>query len=173
MFKLKCSIQLLCNILKHKYYVYKYGVKLKVPRFRLLKHDISKFHLIEFAGYREEFYIKNTGTQAFESAWEHHTDYNEHHIEFYEKKYVNATVYYPDEDIVAEMVADWAAASKVYSKDFSPKAWVWLDKNYFGVSKKLGIRSKFYLLNSLFLLGVPIDYYLDETFQSVKEVKHE
>lgn len=43
-------------VLRHKYFVYRAGRRLGVPRWRLLVHDLSKFSLTEWRAYAPYFY---------------------------------------------------------------------------------------------------------------------
>jgi hypothetical protein len=112
------SFQCLWYLCIHKYYVYKFGILLNVPIWRLLFHDCSKLLPIELYGYIDYFNKKQTRTPAYYLALHHHLRTNRHHWNYYvlplENKYnIGDTNYYilpmPNEDI-REMVADWAAA---------------------------------------------------------------
>lgn len=101
-------------IIKHKYHVYRAGRFLKLSRFQLLIHDLSKFYPIEWFAYVNYFYgtkIDETKS-AFEYAWNHHQKVNKHHYQYFIR--INDSG-----DILAlemprkyafEMLADWYGA---------------------------------------------------------------
>lgn len=102
------NLEYITWIFKHKYYVYKFGRMLNVPRFQLLMHDISKFRPSEFFAYRDTFYVPaatandypesefslemrewmagNTNAHRahnFQRAWLLHLHRNKHHWQYW------------------------------------------------------------------------------------------
>jgi hypothetical protein len=73
--------QLLKTVLKHKWYVFTAGRRLRVPFWRLVKHDLSKFSRAEFRAYAEWFYGTKGNHDSFQRAWLHHIHANDHHWE--------------------------------------------------------------------------------------------
>ena len=133
-------------VLTHKLYVYRAGVRLGVPRCRLIIHDASKFSRAEWTPYVNRFISGRGGTEdkdadtaAFKLAWRHHWQNNPHHWEYWRSTSddpapgrgwpvgpsINGSLEMP-ETYVREMVADWIAASKAYtgSEDIRP----WYEK---------------------------------------------
>jgi len=88
-------------------------------------HDISKFHRIEFEGYRARFfpvdeeeteYLNKYNPEYFKTAWEFHYKHNPHHPEFYtairDRSKSNEIPEMPDV-YIAEMICDlWAMSLK-------------------------------------------------------------
>lgn len=134
------------ELLKHKWYVIKYGLKLKVPFYLLLIHDISKFHPDEFFAYANHFYNKDgskrevrdeTGgydpskqSNKFKLAWLHHQNNNKHHWQYWIIPHYNA--FYDDTSLniidipkkyIREMIADWISAGICISKRLNPIGW--------------------------------------------------
>lgn len=108
-------------VLRHKYYVYKYGRQLGVKRWTLIVHDLSKFNRAEWGPYVERFGSGRAGLEdksgdnkAFALAWRHHWQHNPHHWEYWIARPGPWPAEMP-ETYVREMVADWKAASKVYA----------------------------------------------------------
>lgn len=121
--------------LKHKWFVFKAGLKLKVPIWRLLKHDLSKLSKKEYRAYQNQFFGKKNELE-FSKAWLHHQNHNEHHWEYW----IMRTVHFKQESTtcvlempevcVREMIADWIGASRAYEGKYPTKEnWVWLKNN--------------------------------------------
>lgn len=112
------------TILKHKWYVLKYGLKLKCPLYRLLKHDLSKLSPKEFSAYNNHFY--GDKTKSLSKAYLHHQNHNDHHWEYWIDRTTNKPI--PMEyEAILEMVSDWLSACKVYEGDYpKPGGWKWL-----------------------------------------------
>lgn len=114
------------TILKHKWYVLKYGLKLKCPLGRLLLHDLSKFHPKEFKAYNNYFF--GDKSISLKLAYLHHQNHNDHHWEYWIDREYNRPIEM-DIEAVTEMIADWFSACRVY-EGHEPKAgkWTWLQK---------------------------------------------
>lgn len=116
-------------LLKHKWYVFKAGRKLKVPFLRLLLHDISKFRPSEFFAYMNQFYgkvldphdIKKFRREyKFDKAWLLHQKRNPHHYQYWTLiKDTGELVHIQIPQVVLrEMVADWMGAGMaIHGKD--------------------------------------------------------
>lgn len=108
-------------LLCHKLAVYREGVKLGVPRWLLVKHDLSKLGGDEFWGYLRWYYAGPHPANSwqhlgFKRAWSHHWQTNPHHWEHWAKREVGGQIYpiqpRPMPDVyVREMVADWHGAN--------------------------------------------------------------
>lgn len=120
--------------LKHKWYVFVAGRKLKVPLWRLIKHDWTKFTPVEYVAYQTQFFGKVKNPTAFAIAWIHHMNHNDHHWEYWCDRSGENTggFYFEMPDVcVREMIADWFAACKAYD-GFWPTQnnWPWILKNF-------------------------------------------
>jgi hypothetical protein len=102
------------TVLKHKYWVYRYGRELGVGRWQLLMHDMSKFLPDEFIPYVH--YFGRGKDEAFREAKDvavrRHWERNPHHWAWY-LQFGDEVLPMPGK-YVREMVADWMAASKAY-----------------------------------------------------------
>lgn len=124
---------------KHKWFVFLAGFKLKVSIFRLLFHDMSKFTLKELPHYGRNFFGEKNDPNGFIKCWIHHQNHNDHHWEYWIPRTGNSKCNppYPDnlpiempESAIREMIADWIGASKAYEgkwPDFGN--WYWYEKN--------------------------------------------
>ena len=101
-------------------------------RVNLENHDLSKFSVDEVYGYANYSFGEDENTpeqkQNFRLSWMHHKRQNSHHPEFWldtnQKGKVTAM---PMPDIyIAEMLADWCGASKIYGTPMKK----WLDENF-------------------------------------------
>jgi hypothetical protein len=118
----------------HKYFVLVAGLRLGVPLWRLLVHDLSKLTPAEWGPYVRRFYAgrgsqweKDQDERAFHVAWQHHYQRNPHHWEHWLDRPVAAPVQFggavppatalPMPPVfVAEMVADWYGAGMAQGK---------------------------------------------------------
>ena len=131
------KLKLLTAILRHKWYVLIAGWRLKVPLWRLLVHDLSKWSLAEFTPYACQFYGDKGDIEGFSRAWLHHQNYNRHHWEYWISRSghnqgsANGALPMP-EVAVREMVADWMAAGRVYNgrwHDLHNFTWFWENRH--------------------------------------------
>lgn len=138
---IKAVLQFVWATLQHKYFVLMAGLRTKVPIWRLIIHDLSKFGPSELLPYARQFHGDKTGNdEAFARAWLHHQNVNPHHWEYWVTRSGNklqsgaerVTPIDMPEHFVREMVADWMGASRSYS-GYSPASiseWDWLQKNW-------------------------------------------
>lgn len=121
------------SIWKHKYYVY-LGSRMVggIPWYRILWHDMSKFHPKEFFGYARKFYGDGEDQISFERAWLHHQNSNDHHPEYFITRSADADdrMIYMPEVCAREMVADWIGAEITYGGSTDMTGW--LEKNLIG-----------------------------------------
>lgn len=111
-------IQCLWYLCIHKYYVWYFGTILNVPLWRILIHDLSKFHPTELQGYVRYHELKQLKSEDFYRAIHHHFRCNDHHWNYWTMHLdVNnpsepySVICIPMPDVaIREMVADWAAA---------------------------------------------------------------
>lgn len=112
-------------LLIHKYYVFRCGLYTKVPLWRLIIHDWSKFTSAEWSPYANHFYRdggvwkfkKNKGQHdardakfEFNRAWIHHIHKNPHHWQHWVIPGEENQALEMPEHFVREMVADWMGA---------------------------------------------------------------
>lgn len=118
-------------LMKHKYFVFLEGMRLRVPIHRLIIHDFSKFLPSEWFGYlnyfctrKSEFSFGRIDTKVrsdFDYSWNHHQKFNPHHWQYWllitddpNNRIIPLKI---PEHFVREMVADWAGAGR--AKGFS------------------------------------------------------
>lgn len=80
----------LSYLIRHKWFVFVAGLKVKASLWRLLKHDWSKFLPSEWFPYVESFYGGHKYSErppevveAFDTAWLHHQNRNDHHWQYW------------------------------------------------------------------------------------------
>lgn len=108
------------RILIHKYWVLYYCCKFGIV-WRGIKHDLSKFHPIEFFE-SIKYYSKDSSPiprckadKGYSLAWQHHKGHNDHHYEYWvDNLDSGGTPIEMPINCVLEMVADWMAAGKAY-----------------------------------------------------------
>lgn len=126
--------------LKHKYFVFRAGLKIKVPLWRLITHDLSKFRLSELPHYGRQFFGSKDDPEGFIRCWIRHQNRNDHHWEWWIPRtgHNRCDPPFPDgcpvrmsDAAVREMVADWMGASRAYEGKWPDSHhWVWLDKHF-------------------------------------------
>jgi hypothetical protein len=92
--------------LRHKWYVLVAGLRLGVPLWQLLVHDLSKLHPAELRHYAESFGYAGADRWAFN----HHVHRNPHHWEHW--MMWDGTILQMPSRYVGEMVADWLGAHR-------------------------------------------------------------
>lgn len=102
-------------VIRHKRNVYREGRKLGLGRWRLLKHDLSKFSKAEWNPYRRRFFGPESERKSdkvladFQYAWLHHLQRNPHHWQSWIIPGEPEVALLPSEEELREMVADWEA----------------------------------------------------------------
>lgn len=118
--------------LRHKWYVFLAGRRLKVPLWRLIIHDWHKFLPSEYMGYQRQFFGDKADQPGFAMAWLRHQNRGSHHWEFHILRSdhskgasgaVNECLPMPEMD-VREMLADWIGASKSYTGSWDITDWL-------------------------------------------------
>lgn len=155
--------------IKHKWFVFRAGLRTKAPLWRLIIHDWSKFTPSELPHYGRQFFGAADRPEEFMAGWIHHQNHNPHHWEYWIPRtgHNRCVPPYPDgkpvvmpEWAVREMVADWIGASRAYTGQWpTPDNWPWLEKS--GDKPILHVETR-RLLNRLlqelgFLKGTPDD----------------
>jgi hypothetical protein len=125
--------------LHHKWHVFRFGLQVKAPLFRLIIHDWTKFTPYELPAYAQRFYGDTKNPRAFAQAWNHHSKSHPHHWEWWipvtsHVKSESSTAGRPlpmPEWAVREMVADWLGASASYEGKVpsSLADWEWYQKD--------------------------------------------
>lgn len=109
-------------VLRHKYYVAWAGLRLGVPLWQLIVHDLSKLRPREWFPYVDFFYggaLTEQVEDAFNMAWNYHQKANPHHWQFWilrEDDGVNLVYIEMPDKYVREMIADWVGAGMALGK---------------------------------------------------------
>lgn len=134
---MKANFQYLSYVLRHKWHVLLAGLELRVPLWRLLLHDWTKFLPREWVAYRNWFYggwrqDHYTGEseapaglkEAYDCAWCHHVHKNDHHWQFWIMTFDQGGRHIlPMSDVARrEMLADWKGAGRALGKP-DTRAW--------------------------------------------------
>ena len=135
-------------ILRHKWFVFQAGLKVKAPIWQLIIHDWSKFLPSEFFPYADYFYNKERQGQEgldaigefglaeaapwgyyikdrFSVAWLLHQRRNPHHWQFWyliQDSDPSFAIPMP-EKYAREMVADWAGAGRAITGKWEVREW--------------------------------------------------
>lgn len=160
-------LRFLRSLLLHKWYVFLAGIKLgRIPLWRLIIHDWSKFGFWEFERYANNFFGDYTKSVVdresistdFAIAWLHHENFNPHHVGYWiprTAQYAGYSLKMPN-TFVREMVADMMGASKAYTGSWDMQSW--LDGNLFRLTDKMHPESTHYLMRILIdELGYDLD----------------
>ena len=113
-------------ILAHKRFVFQAGLKFRVPIWRLIIHDYSKFFPVEWIAYREFFYGERTQVvkDAFRIAWLHHIHLNKHHWNYWVYVDEGSTpILEMPEIYLREMMADWWGAGRAITGRWRADEW--------------------------------------------------
>jgi len=144
---MKRELAYLKYILRHKWYVALGCIEMKVPLWRAVIHDWTKFTKREFMPYANNFftddgkpihsmrdrsgqYNPNDQPDAFKLAWVSHQR-NKHHWQAW-VSIGNAgtlTVLPMDEVSIREMIADWIGAGRAISGRRDPNPWYEANKD--------------------------------------------
>lgn len=124
--------------LRHKWFVFKYGLKLKVPVVSLIVHDYTKLYPSNMIAYGNQFFGDQSHPDRFAHTWNHHQKRHRHHWEYWvmitghnRGGYPDGTVLDIPEKYLREMAADWLAASRTYENKLpnSLLEWDWYQNN--------------------------------------------
>jgi hypothetical protein len=115
-------------VARHKWFVFRAGLRTKAPLWRLLIHDYSKLSRAEWGPYVRRFFSGNAGKldksadpDDFHRAWTHHWHRNPHHWEHWltaEREPLRMP-----EHFVREMVADWMGAGRAITGKWEAAGW--------------------------------------------------
>ena len=147
----------------HKWFVFRAGLKIGVPLYLLIIHDLSKYGPQEAPHYGRQFHGDGMRPVEFNDAWLHHQNTNKHHWEYW----IPRTTHYagtiqpnlPMEmpmKYAMEMAADWLGASRAYEGTWpeSFRKWGWFQVNWYSDHIKLHPRTRRALWHILHKAGV-------------------
>lgn len=124
-------------MLRHKWYVFTEGLKLKVPLWQLFIHDWTKFLPSEWLPYARTFRKPNGEGQyrpsvEFWRAWNSHEKRHKHHWQYWVliKDTGDLEPLEVPDRYRREMLADWRGAGKALG---NPNTWEWYEKNRFNM----------------------------------------
>jgi len=119
-------------LFRHKWFVFVAGRELRVPVFRALVHDWSKFLPDEWVSYVHAFY-RNDGSPNYDErrlavAWNAHQKRNPHHWQYWILTWERCEqgdreLLEMPEVVVREMVADWLGAGRAQGKPDLVRWW--------------------------------------------------
>lgn len=115
-------------VVRHKWFVFRAGLKTGTPLWRLVIHDWSKLSPAEWTPYVASFYGPERTPAvraAFEAAWLHHQHRNPHHWQHWllqEDDGDLKTLPMP-EHFIREMVADWMGAGRAITGKWEVHEW--------------------------------------------------
>lgn len=123
---MKPHLQYASYVARHKWFVFRAGLKTGAPLWRLLIHDWSKLTLAEWGPYVRTFYASHKARDGeFDKAWLHHQHRNPHHWQHWllqEDDGALKTLPMP-EKLVREMVADWMGAGRAITGEWGATDW--------------------------------------------------
>jgi hypothetical protein len=133
----------LSYLIRHKWFVFRAGLRNGVSVYRLLIHDWSKFLPCEWFPYVENFYGKKAWLQknepddcrywsvaqpfidAYNEAWLHHQHFNPHHWQHWVLREDNGEtkLLQMPQKFAREMVADWCGAGRAITGKWEVGSW--------------------------------------------------
>ena len=121
----KNHVKCLDYLIRHKYFVFIAGLKLGVPLYRLLVHDLSKFLPSEWTAYVHHFYTKDPSKSEWLTALNKHYNRNDHHFQYWVIVRDNGKIEPLDMPRIAilEMVADWFGAGRAIHGKWEADMW--------------------------------------------------
>lgn len=137
------NLQYASYVARHKWFVFRAGLKTGAPLWRLIIHDWSKLTSAEWGPYVRSFYGGERTPEvraAFNRAWLHHQHRNQHHWQSHlllEDDGSLKVLPIPDH-FIREMVADWAGAGRAITGKW--EVGQWYAKNYEKIRLDLGTR---------------------------------
>lgn len=117
------KLRFIKKVLKHKWYVARYCFACGLY-WRGIKHDISKFHPIEFKE-NVKYYMEGKSSivvcklnnNGISRAWLHHKGHNDHHYEYWQDNFDKGTdhLHIPYKPMV-ELICDSLSSSILYNR---------------------------------------------------------
>lgn len=161
--------------IKHKWFVFLAGIKIGVPIWQLITHDLSKFSRSELRQYNKQFFGEANDPHGYAYAWNHHQKANKHHFEYWTPISGHTMAGFKDFEplrmprkYVLEMVADWFGASRAYEGVWPWRKWLWFAKNWLG---KDSIKSKLHPDTAAMVESI-VGLYCD-SFKKVKQMERD
>lgn len=160
------SWRYILKTLKHKWFVFLAGIKLKVPLWRLIVHDLSKFSRHELKYYGREFCQRITDTTivsktGFDKARLHHKNVNDHHWEYWiprtDGESDNKPLRMPKAAML-ELCADWMGASRAYSGVWPDSNWSFIEKRWPKIKDRIHSETQKDIIAEFLNLDIKIPY---------------
>ena len=126
---MKPHFQYASYVARHKWFVFRAGLKTKAPIWRLLIHDWSKLTPSEWFPYVDRFYGGYKNDLQFNAAWLHHQHRNPHHWQHWVLREDDGDTFpiSMPYQLVREMVADWMGAGRAITGKW--EVWNWYEEN--------------------------------------------
>ena len=112
-------------VVRHKWFVFRAGLKTRAPLWRLVIHDWSKLTRAEWTPYVRMFYTGRKDQDAFDAAWLRHQHRNPHHWQHWvlrEDDGATVSLAMP-ESLIREMVADLMGAGRAITGRWEVRKW--------------------------------------------------
>jgi hypothetical protein len=142
----KPHLQYASYVARHKWFVFRAGLKTSAPLWRLVIHDWSKLTPAEWGAYVESFYkpldpsigrgegeagvalvgrLKAERQARFNAAWLHHQHRNPHHWQHWLLREDDGPMLALEmpAKLVREMVADWMGAGRAITGKWEVSSW--------------------------------------------------
>jgi hypothetical protein len=116
-------------VTRHKWFVFRAGLKMRVPVWRLVIHDWSKLSRAEWTPYVRYFFGPQPRSDevkaAFDAAWLHHQHRNPHHWQHWllREDSGNPKLLEMPLPFIREMVADWMGAARAITGRWDITEW--------------------------------------------------
>lgn len=152
---MKKHLRYLSYVCRHKWFVFRAGLKTGAPLWRLIIHDWSKFTPAEWNPYVQSFYSgrpREETKEIFQRGWLHHLHKNPHHWLHWVLMHEDGTrsAFEMPRSIVREMVADWMGAGRAITGHWDIEDWYNKSKDHM----LLHPMTKLYVEHILTVLGV-------------------
>lgn len=133
-------------LIRHKWFVFRAGLSVGAPLWRLIIHDWSKLTPLEWTAYAESFYGPRPRDedvkQHFRLAWLHHQHCNPHHWQHWVlREDDGGTLALPmPEKLIREMVADWMGAGRAITGKWEVMNWYSLNEHKMNIHPRTKAR---------------------------------
>lgn len=133
---MKTYFEYMKYLLRHKWYVFRAGIKIGAPLWALIIHDLDKFYPLMIYAYANMFFPGDAPSylpqSMFDRALNYHLKNNRHHWQYWitVNSYGNITMLEIPQRFVKEMVADWIGAGLAKGE---PEVIAWYEKNREGI----------------------------------------
>lgn len=122
----KAHLKYASYVARHKWFVFRAGLRTKAPLWRLLIHDWSKLTPAEWGPYVRTFNMPERARPGeFDRAWLHHQHRNPHHWQHWllQEDDGDLKALKMPEGLVREMVADWMGAGRAITGKWDVAGW--------------------------------------------------